>query len=388
MTRLMTIVALAWVALGAEAQARECGSDAMVRAGTALAALRALPATDDGDTEVTPDAQAQIKALKQGWIEAADARLACSGTKLDPAALKADLRPVPDQRYGAGGPNAEVNVEQPADHPELVMVTLNFGLGCGNDTILLAYALSPAGGWQRVINWHSGDYAEINGAFGDFFIWAIVPAGGSPDWRLVVAHGHPWCTSRWSGFDLDLLKPGSESGLSRSLFHLADGYVRGDIEPKLTARRDGFDLRLQVSTGEIERMTRLGIFRYRLTSDSAERVQPIAMNGRDFVNAWLQLPWSDAAGFSAAANLPALKERHDAVAAHLKSQTGDSGADFAFGPVRACRDDPHHFQVQNGGGDAPATYYQIQSGDNSFTMLAAAAKPNPQCRGADLMGGK
>jgi len=388
MIRLMTIVALVWLALGAVAQAGECGSDAMVKASAALAALRALPSTDEADTDVKPDAQAQIKALKQGWIAAADAKLACSESKPDLAALKADLQPVPGLKYGASGPGAEVHVEEVADHPGLVMVTLKFGLGCGDDTILLAYALSAAGGWQRVIDWHSGDYAEITGAFGDFFTWAVIPAGDSPDWRLVVAHGHPWCTSRWSGFDLDLLKPGSGSGLSRSLFHLGDGYVRGDIEPKLTARRDGFDLRLQIGTGEGDRMTRLGIFRYRLTGDSAERVQPIAMNGREFVNAWLQLSWSDAARFSAAANLPALKERHDAVNAHIKSQTGESGADFAFGPVLACSDDPHHFQVQNGGDDAPATYYQIQSGDNAFAMLAAAAKPNPQCRGADLMGGK
>jgi hypothetical protein len=384
----MTIAALAWVTLGAAAQARECGSDAMVRAVSALAALRAAPTTDEADTDVKPDAQAQIRALKQGWIAAADARLACSAIKPDLAALQTDLQPDPGPRAGAGGPGAEVHVEQPTDYPGLMVVTLKYGLGCGDDTILLVYALSPTGIWQRVIDWHSGDYAEISGAFGDFFTWAIVPAGGSPDWRMVVAHGHPWCTSRWSGFDLDVLKPGSESGLSRSLFHLGDGYVRGDIEPKLSARRDGFDLRLQVGTGETDRMTRLGIFRYRLTGDSAERVQPIAMNGRDFVNAWLQLPWSDAARFAAPANLPALKERQDAVSGHIKSKTAESGDDFAFGPVRACSDDPHHFQVQNGGDDAPATYYQIQSGDNGFTMLAASTKPDPQCRGADLMGRK
>ena len=50
--------------------------------------------------------------------------------------------------------------------------------------------------------------------FGDFFLSAIVSEPctpiGTPKFKmvLVVAHGTPWCTSRFSGFHIDLLSPG------------------------------------------------------------------------------------------------------------------------------------------------------------------------------------
>jgi hypothetical protein len=367
----------------AAVQAAECGVAEKAKAVRALTALYAAHPlnSDEMAMEVPSEQQKRIRALKQAWIAAADAWLACTGPVPDVPALQAALSL---SEAKSGGEKGVAAVEQPAGRKDLLVVRLGFALQCGDDNVLLVYAPARDGtGWQRVLDWQSEDYSEINGAFGDFLVWTVVPAPGTSDWRLVAAHGHPWCTSWWSGFDLDVLKPVSAGGGAEKMFHLEGDYYRGDYTPRLTGRADGFDLRLQVATSEIEQITRHGIFRYRLTATGAERVQPIAMNGRDFVNAWLQLPWSDAARFSAPEQLPALKPRHDEVEQRQKSADAD---DFAFGPVRACSDDPHHYQVQNGRiDDGTAMYYQIRSGNNAFTMLSASTASDPRCKGPDLM---
>jgi hypothetical protein len=62
------------------------------------------------------------------------------------------------------------------------------------------------------------------------------------------------------------------------------------IKPK----QDGFDLRLEVGMLDVDIMTRRGVYRYRTTGKKIERIQPIAMNGRDFIDEWVKVKWSDA----------------------------------------------------------------------------------------------
>jgi hypothetical protein len=66
----------------------------------------------------------------------------------------------------------------------------------------------------------------------------------------------------------------------------------------MTAKPGGFQVRAQVSAVDNEVMERKGIFRYRVEGDTVEREQPIAADGRGFVDAWLQAPWSDARQWS------------------------------------------------------------------------------------------
>jgi hypothetical protein len=121
------------------------------------------------------------------------------------------------------------------------------------------------------------------------------------------------------------------------------------------------------------------------------RVQPIAMNGRDFVDEWLESPWDDASRWSAAAGLAPLQQVHEKIAA---LRNADDSPLLIFGPVRGCTDSKAHYQVEldeewvddkgNSRSGSP-TYFQIEEGKNSFTMLSAAANTDPRCTGPDIM---
>ncbi|MBZ5523180.1 MAG: hypothetical protein LAP21_13165 [Acidobacteriia bacterium] len=130
-------------------------------------------------------------------------------------------------------------------------------------------------------------------------------------------------------------------------------------------------------------MTRTGIFRYRLAGDKLERVQPIAMNARDFVDEWLQVDWNDARRWSDTRDLSGLEKEHDRLAA-LRDPKSQARPLFTYGAVRACRDDPKHFQVELELEPGEGSYFQLRQGENSFLMLAAATQPDARCKGADL----
>lgn len=291
-----------------------------------------------------------------------------------------------DQIYGA---DIQLTVEHPANLPKLLIVTLSFGIECGNDEILLAYE-SSGNGWRPALHWQSPPYKDAGGAFGDFFKYAVIPNANADKWDIVVAHGHPWCTSRWSGFTVDLLQPAESPQQPTVLWHKDDGYVRFEIDPKLKAIPQGFDLRLQGGTIEGDVMTRMTIYRYRWNGTTMQREQPVAMNGRDFVDEWIQAPWTDAATWTKQSRQ--LHELHEAYnTARNAPYDEKKSIIYGYGSVLACQDDKNHFQVEidhskPGGVDTDIPeYFQIEQGKNSFTLLDASSKPDPHCGGHDLM---
>ena len=173
------------------------------------------------------------------------------------------------------------------------------------------------------------------------------------------------------------------------LWHASDGYVRDEVGPRLKATADGFELRLEVGAIESDVMTRMGIYRYQLADGRVVRTQPIAMNGRDFVE-WIQEPWVVAGKWGVdAAPLRAVHEQfYGWRNAPFDEKTSVA---FSYGPVLACKDDKNHFQVEidheppgKADPDIPE-YFQIEQGENSFHMSSASSSPDANCAGKNLM---
>ncbi len=186
-----------------------------------------------------------------------------------------------------------------------------------------------------------------------------------------------------SGFEIDVIRPEGERK-QRVIAHVKHGYSRGDMVPKMKATGDGqgFDLRLSRSSADMNVFEYVGIFRYRLTGDGMERVQPIAMNGRGFVEEWLAADWSDAERWSDTGAKEALRLEHARV---NKTERGEGGELPSYGAVRGCAEDGKHFQVEVGHEKAGTVYFQIEQGVNSFTMVAAGGREDARCKGADIM---
>ncbi|MGC3028572.1 hypothetical protein ACPUER_26120 [Burkholderia sp. DN3021] len=345
-----------------------------------------------GNVDVSPPLRDALRAYKQALVGAIDARLACSDEHVEPAALKRTLAAAlgvpaqstqsaaPKNGESAFGRNPDVDVERGGASRPLLFVRAGFDIACGDDNLLTAYAWEN-GGWRRVLRWQADDYKDIGGAYGGGFWFSALPGG-----QVAVVHGTPWCSSRWSRFGADVVAPANGSTAQRTLFHTEHGYVIDDDAIRFKVRPDGFELRTTVGSLDSEVMTRPGIFRYRVEGDTVQRVQPAALNGRDFVDEWLKVDdalareWSEPAAAAAA-----LKARQ---AFNAASKAPDTG--FAYGPVRGCSDSNERFQVEldltgKSGETVTRRYALIRQERNGFTMLGLRNSAEPACRGANLM---
>ena len=88
----------------------------------------------------------------------------------------------------------------------LLEVTFFINIECGSfDSMLLVYDLRN-GAWKKELRWQAAPLHQVSDAYGDFFLSAVLlgsSATGGAEWRVIVAHGTPWCTSgsapsRWT----------------------------------------------------------------------------------------------------------------------------------------------------------------------------------------------
>ncbi|MGZ2745919.1 hypothetical protein [Burkholderia stagnalis] len=347
------------------------------------------PQSADGDAGVLPAQRDAIRAYKQALVGAIDARLACSDERVEPAALQRTLAATltapatKSQSKGNDSPfgaDLTVHVERTATPRPVTFVRAGFGITCGDDNLLAGYAWE-GGGWRRVLRWQADDYQDISGAYGGNYQFTPLPGG-----QILIVHGTPWCSSRWSVFGADVVMPASGASAQHTLFHIRQGYVIDDDDVRIKVRPDGFELRMTVGSLDTDVMTRAGIYRYRVDGDTVRRVQPAAANGRDFVDEWLKVDdalareWSDPAAAAAALKArQALDERRKA-----------PDTSFAYGPVRGCAVAKDRYQVEialTGKSDKPVAtrYALIRQEANGFTMLGLQDVPEPSCRGANLM---
>jgi hypothetical protein len=419
MTRYWPLfVAMLAVACAAEAQS-PCSS--LVRTDAAkVAELRAnlrsiRVAEEEADDEVPKAAQDGVFQLKLALGRTARDLLTCEPQAVDPAKLESELAtllnanaPQPparavvtnrDKRYTewlAFGYGRNLQVHAKLLSGTLLSVEFEFHIPCGDDHVLMIFEREQDS-WQERLIWQAKPYSEISGAFGDIFDWLIVPSDERNPWKVVVVRGHPWCTSRFSGFDMELLEPTTDPVSPRVIWHTQRQYSRGDYPARLRTTADGFEFRVNAAALGVDDYERTVIYRYRVSGDNVTRVQPIATNGRGFVDEWLSSPWNEASQQTAGSGLSDLQRVHTEFNRPVK-QDDRSFIQWAHGPVVACKIQGQ-YQVSmkldretmvpgKPGGDEqplPAKYFLIQHVEDGYQMLSASAAKSPQCGGTDLM---
>lgn len=357
-------------------------------------------AVDEMDTSVSPGLQDQIVEMKDSLAQFISRYMACeASSRSDVKKIQRDLATYLDANkphvnspppnpgleeaerrvYGA---NLTIQVKRADAANDWIAIQVRFGIMCGEDSMLLIYA-PREGEWRQILRWQSGKYRDISGAFGDFFEYIIVskPLSNAP--LVIVAHGRPWCTSGWSAFDLDALRVAEDANAPQIILHREESYNR-TAEPAAVLRKTsyGFQLRVKNMSVAFEQLfIQPVIYSYAIDGDHLHRVQPVAVNGRNFVDVWLQSSWADASKWSAGNNTRSLRVEH----AKFEALQGQGNVTFSFGPVRDCPANASRFQVELDPDSGAALYYQIREGQNSFTMLSVSATPDPKCDGIDLM---
>ena len=396
---------------GAAACSAQAGCSALeAAAGPVARAQQQLQKTEAGemDTNVPPAAQAGLAQLKDALARAADAEVACAGAAADPvqlqsrlaAALKANppepgentVQQKDDHRFdeasGGYGHNLRVKASRPAGSPALLEIEYRINIECGNDALLLVYEQRD-GVWRQALRWQADKVDSIEKAFGDFFVSAVLPGAAGdakgPEWRVAVAHGRPWCSSRFSGFKMDLLAPGRDAGAPTVLWHTERSYSRGDFQPRMKGTGGTFEMRVNRVCMDPAEFERRAIYRFRVDDDKhVMRVGPIAINARGFVEEWLASPWAEASDLSDGYGSAALMKVH----AEFNPAGDGPWADYTYGPVRACGSGGV-FQVEMDsnldGKPLPGRYFHMREVKDGYLMLSAPATPDPACAGADLM---
>jgi hypothetical protein len=356
---------------------------------------------NDIEEEAPPEVGQDVVMLRKTLNVATQAFFRCEvGDDSQPASLQSKLEAFlhADQTKRADnspevyGANLAVHIEPAKGLPDSLFVVLTFGIECGDDNLLFLYTKED-GRWHQRLHWYSDKYTAPSDAFGDFFLYTVAP-GPNNQSLIAIAHGTPWCSSRMSAFHIDLFRPSDDSAPLKPMAHLDDYYSRFDVEPRLKAESDGFEIRLQSDSLDEATLVRPGIYRYRTTEGQLRRIQPIALNAREFVDAWLQAPWTDSSEW-ALDPTPSLHATRDRFDYSLQSNKNSFVVDY--GPTRTCTSGSNHFQVEidlsdfiqvnnkTEEKDLPTLYAQVRQNPNSFTMLSITDKPDPTCTGPDLM---
>jgi hypothetical protein len=206
---------------------------------------------DDPEFEAPEKVGADVVMLRKTLDLATQAFFHCeAGDDTNPASLQAKLaaflhadRSKRDENStaqdGVYGANLKIKVEQAKGLENSLFVVLNFGINCGDDNILLLFTKED-NQWKERLHWYSDKYTAPTDAFGDLYLYSVVPGkDGGP--LLVVAHGRPWCVSRWSSFELNLLSPATNSTPQANLGHFTAGDDRAsDNDSGIKPVSDGF----------------------------------------------------------------------------------------------------------------------------------------------------
>ncbi len=398
----MRLVALLAALLALPAAAQTCTPDVQQRAAATLALqakLLAVVVAEEDVQDIPPPVRPVLHSFKQTLIDTVDTGLRCNHPapdhiQPDLAALLHANRPQkpptvshqPDNAPQANiyGDALSLAVHPVAGQPDIYTVQLAYGIPCGGDNILLVYRRTPQG-YQRQLVWQNPDLNTIGDAFGDIFYFAPVPA---PVPAFIVLHGHPWCTSNLSGYNADLVALAGPGTPQHLLDHLEADYRR-DGSDKFLPEPDGFEFKTSVETIDSDVIIRPAVMRFATTSGHIVQL-PVESSARAFVDSWLSSDWKNVSTWGDPASTAHLKQLHD--------DLNDKGADFNlvahFGPTLACA--PNHYQVelemQSDHATAqlqlinlPSRYAQVRTNAASFTLLDVTDKPDPTCKGPDLM---
>lgn len=377
-----------------------CSPDAAIKSATLVHRRQAellkvkIP---EMDSAVPIPLQVQIRLFKHALQDAVDTAMKCKSKETQLGAIQSELAKLlganlpPDKpaidlamdevNEVAYGKDLTIAVSTPANAPSLRAVKVAFDIACGDDNMLLLYEAKP-NAFERVLTWQSNDYAKISGAFGDFFEYAVISPSGSA-LRVAVAHGTPWCTSRFSNFKIDLLAPSRQpTNRARMVWHANRGYSRGDFNNRLRTTSDGFELRVNAPASDPKAFERTVVYRYRVIGAEVTRVGPIATTGRGFVEEWIAIPWKEASERTSSDSIAKLKLLHETI--RRLDEKAETYVGYEYGPVRACRI-KGRYEIEMDADPGGAQYFSIREDRNGYTMTDTSKMHDERCDGPDLM---
>lgn len=262
--------------------------------------------------------------------------------------------------------------------PSFLLVKTRVGILCGFDESAYIYQWNQ-NHWQR--RWESERNTYTKDHYNPQTILEVLisPAhdgnrSGELDGHLILTLGkNPWCASNWqpvyyrvwrvSARKSTLLLDQSEYAFEAELIH---GSVTFD------------DVVVEFRVGSIDGAVhnRAAVGHYKMRGDKLERVGPVALSPRDFVDEWLTHFWTESLAWSESSSRAVLSDWHK------KLNTDHVSGEF-LAPTMHCTTIPDLWQVgvEFNVEKSPEDIYFIVrwKPPYSFTMVGISTKETKDC---------
>jgi hypothetical protein len=257
----------------------------------------------------------------------------------------------------------------------LILYT-SLGIECGFDHSAYLYRWGQ-GRWKRIWQSEQNIYSEKEYTPQDIHAVLVSPSfrEGVP---LVLTLGkYPWCTSNWQPVYVRLWRTNKEGSEPKLLLDKTEiGYL-GQHDIPIQGSVETNDALVEFAKGSIDPAA--GdydvVWHYTVHEDKVERVDPVALNPRDFTDEWLNQPWEQSQLWSQPSSRIALKRAHEVV----------SKGEF-MQPTLHCRQHPDLWQVgfDRSSARKDAIYFLVRwQPPYRFTMVQVLHHPSPDCADED-----
>jgi len=252
----------------------------------------------------------------------------------------------------------------------IITSAVGTGIRCGYDLSSYVYEWK-ANKWQRFWESEQNDYKE--GAYHPQTVHAVHVSDAAPDGtRLILTLGTPpGCNGAFVPLYYRLWRAGERGA---NLILDKSELINDETEPPVIGRVTPDDLLIEFAAeGTGYGFTHKALRHYEIHVATAMQTDPIAPTARDFVEEWLNAPWTESASRAESATLREW---------HAKLHRDDGQGDYPD-PALRCKDSAvleiaTHFE------DSPKHYFQVRMKEPlHFTMVNISDQHSSDCTQSD-----
>ncbi len=249
-------------------------------------------------------------------------------------------------------------------------------VNCGYDESAYLYRWQ-SGRWNRIWGTEENSYTKDEYRVQRIRAVLVSPSFNETSPYYVLTLGtEPWCSSNWHDVYVRSWSLNSSGREPKLLLDKSEWAFLGghDIPVQGSVGRNDALIEYTVGSIDLGVFSREAVLHYSLTPERAERIDPVALSPRDFVDEWLAEPWEQSRQRSQPSDIAALRKAHH-----------DAGRDEFIEPTQHCRT-PDLWQVGLGSSEnkkAPVYYLVRWRPPYHFTMVRVSQQPFPACSEKD-----
>ncbi len=231
----------------------------------------------------------------------------------------------------------DIQIEQPAEHPDMLVATVSLWVMCGGDTAFYLFQKIEKE-WCLIAVQEATTYQDIGDAQ-QAFQYAISPADKNGQFFVVTANTHPWCTSFWNMISYRVFRVGANPYQPKILFQGEEDIYQGHYT--ITIHPAKFWIIFSGNPSEYQKISEYDgtISTHILSYDvNGEQVTGIDFVPEDYLLKWSELSWEDALKWVD----PALRSKLHPWHTRLREIKEDA---YSFSVLTSCKDNPDIWQI-------------------------------------------